>query len=44
MNPKQSGRRRFLKDGVALAGLAAGALAVRSASGTDARVRERPGA
>ena len=33
MNPKQSGRRRFLKDGVALAGLAAGALAIRSASG-----------
>jgi sulfane dehydrogenase subunit SoxC len=33
MNPNQSGRRRFLKDGVALAGLAAGALAIRSASG-----------
>jgi sulfane dehydrogenase subunit SoxC len=31
MKPKQSGRRRFLKDGAALAGLAVGA--VRSASG-----------
>src|ERR1039458_3129821 len=31
MNPKQSDRRRFLKGGAALAGLAAGAAAVRSA-------------
>jgi hypothetical protein len=33
MNPKQSGRRRFLKESMALAGLAARAIAIRSASG-----------
>ena len=33
MNPKQSDRRRFLKGGAALAGLAAGAIAIPSANG-----------
>ena len=33
MNPKQSTRRKFLRDGAALVGLAAGTLAARTASG-----------
>src|SRR5271170_3501943 len=33
MNPKQSARRKFLRDGAALAGLAAGTLAARTANG-----------
>ena len=35
MNRKKSGRRQFLKQGAALAGLAAGALAAGTASGQD---------
>ena len=35
MNPKQSTRRKFLRDGAALAGLAAGALTARTASAQD---------
>src|SRR5882672_8544580 len=33
MNPKQSTRRKFLREGAALAGLAAGTLAARTVSG-----------
>ena len=43
MNTKKSGRRRFLKDGAALAGLVAGAGAIQSVSG-QSRGSETPAA
>ena len=43
MNPKQSDRRRFLKGGAALAGLAAGAIAIPSANGQSLQGRAYPG-